>query len=314
VPLAHLRRDITPWRDLRALAELISLFRRERPEIVHANCSKAGLLAMVAGAVTRVPVRIYATHGWPFVWSSGVRRRIYEWGDRIIGRLATRIVCVSEAERRAALAARVCSPERMVTIPNAADVSVATRAVENGDVPTIISVGRLAAPKDFPTLLRALARLEPGSFRARVVGDGPERGALESEAGRLGLGTAVEFLGERADVADLLARSQLFVLATRSEAHPISVLEAMAAGLPVVASDVGGVPELLDGHGFLVAPGDADALAALLRRLVEDGELRSQQGLLARRAAETTFDLSRFHRAYLDLYAGELARAGIRAP
>jgi glycosyltransferase involved in cell wall biosynthesis len=314
VPLAHLRREISPWHDLRGLAELVALCRRERPQIVHANCSKGGLLGIVAAALTRVPVRIYATHGWPFVWSTGARRRAYELGDRVIGRLATRIVCVSEAERRAALSARICPAERMLVIPNAVDVSSAATTHRNGGVPTIVSVGRLAAPKDFPTLLRALARLEPGSFRARVVGDGPDRAALEEEARRLRVSTAVEFLGERDDVPALLAQSQVFVLATRSEAHPISLLEAMATGLPVVASDVGGVPEILDGHGFLVSPGDPDALAARLRRLVEDPALRAEHGGLARRAAETAFDVPRFHRAYLDLYAGELARAGIAAP
>src|SRR5688572_21145397 len=73
VPLAQLRREIGPLRDARALSELVSLCRRERPQVLHANCSKAGLLGMVAGAVTRVPVRIYTTHGWPFVWSKGIR-------------------------------------------------------------------------------------------------------------------------------------------------------------------------------------------------------------------------------------------------
>jgi glycosyltransferase involved in cell wall biosynthesis len=311
VPLAHVRREIDPWRDVRGLAELLGLCRRERPRIVHANCSKAGLLGIVAAAIARVPVRIYATHGWPFVWSAGPRRRAYEWGDRVIGRLATRIVCVSEAERRAALAAKVCSRARTVVIPNAVDVASAAVARENaGELPIIVSVGRLAAPKDFPTLLRALALLEPGSFRARIVGDGPQRALLEDEARRLGVSTVVEFLGERDDVQALLARSQVFVLATRSEAHPISLLEAMAAGLPVVASQVGGVPEILDGHGFLVPPGDADALAARLRQLVEDPGLRVEHGGRARREAARSFDLPRFHRAYVDLYANELASAG----
>ena len=313
VPLEHVRREIDPRQDLLALRELAALCRRTRPQILHANCSKAGFAGMLAAALTRVPVRIYTTHGWPFVWSSGLSQRVYVWGDRLIGRLATRIVCVSEAERRAALQARICRAGRMVVIPNAVDVGPATAFVRRNGLPTIVSVGRLAAPKDFPTLLAALAQLETGSYRARVVGDGPQRAALEADAERLGL-SAVEFLGERDDVPELLRAAHVFVLPTRSEAHPMSVLEAMAAGLPVVASDVGGVPELLDGHGLLVPPGDADALAVALRRLIDDPALRARHGELARRDAETRFDLSRFHRAYLDLYANELVRAGIDPP
>jgi glycosyltransferase involved in cell wall biosynthesis len=252
-------------------------------------------------------------NGWSFLWWSGLRGRLYLWGDRMIGRLATRVVCVSEVERRDGLAARVCSPERTVVIHNAIGVADVPGARHEVRMPTILSVGRLAPPKDFAILVRALAELGRGSFRAWIVGDGPDRASLEAEVIRLGLGGAVQFLGERHDVPELMAQSDLFVLSSRSEGLPLSIIEAMAAGLPVVASAVGGVPELVANAGFIVPAADPDALAACLRRLVLDPGLRRRYGALARRRAETEFDLPPFHRAYLDLYATELARRGIAA-
>jgi glycosyltransferase involved in cell wall biosynthesis len=313
VSLEHVRREVNPWRDSLGLAELIALCRRERPHVVHANSSKAAVLGLLAARLSGTPVRLFTVNGWSFLWWSGLRGRLYLWGDRVIGRLATRVVCVSEVERREGLAAGVCTPERTVVIHNAIDVADVPRARHEGEMPTILSVGRLAPPKDFVILVRALAELGQGSFRAWIVGDGPDRASLEAEVEQLGLGGAVQFLGARHDVPELMAQADLFVLSSRSEGLPLSIIEAMAAGLPVVASAVGGVPELVANAGFVVPAADPNALAACLRRLVLDPELRRRYGALARRRAESEFDLPRFHRAYLDLYATELARRGIAA-
>jgi glycosyltransferase involved in cell wall biosynthesis len=314
VPLRNVRREVNLWRDPLGLAELVALCRRERPHVLHANSSKAGVLGLLAARLAGVRIRLFSAHGWPFLWHRGPRGRSYRSAARLIGRLATTVVCVSEAERREGLAAGVCRPERTVVIPNGVDVSQARMAIHKDGTPTIVSVGRLARPKDFETFVRALVRLEPGSFRAWIVGDGPGHAVLGTEVDQLGLRGAVELLGERDDVRELLAQSDVFVLSSRSEALPISMLEAMAAGLPVVGSGVGGIPELTAGCGFVVPPGDPEALAATLRPLVADPELRSRHGKLARERVLAEFDLARFHRDYLDLYARELARSGIAAP
>jgi glycosyltransferase involved in cell wall biosynthesis len=316
VPLAQVRRPLSPWRDLAGLVELMRLCRRVRPDIVHTNSSKAGLLGTLAAFLTGVPIRIFTVNGWAFAWYSGLTARLYLWGDRLIGRLATRIICVAEAERDLGLAAKTCHPERTVVIHNAVDVRHAPRSRHNGASPTLVSVGRFKAPKDFLTLARAIAALPPGTLHTLVVGDGPEREAIEAELNRLGLGEAVELLGERDDVQQLLAAADIFALATRSEGLPLSILEAMAAGLPVVASAVGGVPELVvDGEtGFLVPPGDEAAFATALRKVVADGDSRRRLGRAGRARAETLFDLPEFHEAHLELYRAELASRGRPLP
>ena len=316
VPLANVRRAVSPLRDLAGLVELIRLLRRERPDILHANSSKAGVLGRLAAALTGVPIRIFTAHGWAFAAHSGLAARVYRAADRLMLPLTTATICVSEREREAGLAARTCDDDATVVIPNAVDVGAAPRSVSTRQPPLLVTVGRLKAPKDFPTFVRALGRLPAGSFEAMIVGDGPDRPRLEEEIRSGGLSGAVQLARERHDVPRLLAAADVFVLASRSEGHPVSVLEAMAAGLPVVASRVGGVPEqVVDGEtGLLVDPGDPKPLAAALERLTGDPALRRRLGAAGRARAEERFDLEPFRRAHLELYSRELATRRLPAP
>jgi glycosyltransferase involved in cell wall biosynthesis len=309
VPLRHVQRRVNPWRDLLGLLELYRVCRRVRPQIVHANSSKAGVLGCLAAFAARVPVRIFTVHGWGSSWHPG---RVYLWGDRLIRRTATRVVCVAESELERGVEARTCTRGQALVIRNGVDVGSFRTASHDNPSPTLVWVGRLQEPKDPLTLVRALAALDGLGFRTLLVGEGGERGLVAGELRAAGLADRVELLGERRDVKELLARSDVFVLASKSEALPVSILEAMSAGLPVVASAVGGVAELVvDGKtGLLVAPGDAEALAEALARLVADPALRRRMGAAGRARAEALFDLQSFHEAHLDLYARELAAQG----
>jgi len=317
IPLRHVRRPISVWRDVAGLAELALLLRRERPDVLHVSSSKAGVLGRLAGVLARVPVRIFTVHGWAFSAHSGAYARLYRWADQLVAPLTSVTICVSERERDAGLAAGTCAPEQTVVIPNAVDVAGAPRSQPAGrERPLIVAVGRLKAPKDFLTLVRALAELPPGSFEAVIVGDGPDRARLDEEIRVRGLAGRVRLAGERRDVPELLAAADVFVLSSRSEGHPVSVLEAMAADLPVVASRVGGVPEQVsEGEtGLLVEPGDPAELAAALRRLVADASLRRRLGAAGRARAEQAFDLDAFRRAHIEVYSRELARRRSPAP
>jgi glycosyltransferase involved in cell wall biosynthesis len=316
VHIPSLVRDVSPWHDARCLVELATLFRRERPHIVHANSSKAGILGRVAGALAGVPIRIFTAHGWAFAAHRGAASVAYRWADRLVRPLTTAVVCVAEHERAAGVAAGTCRPERTVVIHNGVEMPPAPERRAEAAEARIVFVGRLQTPKDPVTLLRALARLEAGTFTAELVGDGPERAAVEAEIRRLGLDDSVRILGGRDDVGGILGRADVFVLASRSEGLPLSILEAMAAGLPVVASRVGGVPEaVVEGKtGFLVPAGDAAALAEALRRLVADPELRLRLGQAARERAQATFAIERFREAHLGLYRRELAADRLPLP
>jgi glycosyltransferase involved in cell wall biosynthesis len=316
VPLRHVRRAINPWRDVAGLFELLRLVRRERPDILHASSSKAGVLARLAAALDGVPIRIFTAHGWAFGAQSGSRSRLYRWADRLMRPLTTVTICVAERERTAGVAAHTCDAAKTVVIPNAVDVEAAPVSTVDRPTPRIVSVGRLKAPKDFQTLARALSLLPQDSYEALIVGDGPDRPAIQRRLRQLALEERVHLVGARDDVPAVLAEADVFVLSSRSEGMPVSVIEAMAAGLPVVASHVGGMSELVeDGEtGFLVPPEDPTALTRVLATLLEDQALRRRLGDAGRERARREFDLDPFRRAHVELYSRELAKRGLPAP
>ena len=314
VALRHVRRPVAP-RDLLGVVELTLLLRRLQPQIVHASSSKAGVLGRVAARLAGVPVRVFTVHGWASSAHTGKRARLYRLAERAVRPLTTATICVCESERAAGVAAGACDPRRTFVIYTGIDATPRPRARPGEGVPAIVSVGRFQAPKDAISLVRALAVLG-GEHRAALVGDGPDRAAAVTEARRLGVEDAVGFEGERHDVPEILASSHIFVLSSRSEALPVSILEAMAAGLPVVATRVGGVPELVvDGEtGLLVPAGDTRALAAALQRLVDDPDLRVRLGAAGRARVEEHFRLDSFLEAHRNLYARMLAERGLQPP
>jgi glycosyltransferase involved in cell wall biosynthesis len=313
VELRHVQRQLG-WRDFLGLIELARLCRRVRPDIVHANSSKAGVLGRLAAHLARVPVRVFTVHGWAFKAHTGLAARLYLWAERLVRPLTTKVICVSTSEQELGIEMGTCDAGRSIVIPNA----VALPEHRPGPVravPVIVSIGRMKPPKDFRTLVEALAGLEH-DFEARLVGDGPERDEVAQAIVERGLADRVELMGTREDVAEILAGADVFVLSSRSEGMPMSALEAMAAGLPVVASAVGGVPEVVvDGEtGFLVTPEDAPALRAAIERLLADPSLRRRLGEAGRRRAAATFALPRWQAAHLALYTELLAERGLPRP
>jgi glycosyltransferase involved in cell wall biosynthesis len=315
VQLEHLRRPIHPWHDALGLAELVRLCRRLRPDIVHAHSSKAGVLGRVAAMLAGVPIRVFTVHGWPFGAYGGLQGRLFLWLERLMRPITTSVICVADSTRELGLKERACDPERTLVIHNAVDTSGFARSRGRRDPPRIISIGRLAFPKDFATLVEALRRVE-AEHEAVLVGDGPDLHDVTAEIRRRGLSTQIGLVGARRDVGDLLAEADVFVLSSRSEGFPISILEAMAAGLPVVASDVGGVAEaVVDGTtGLLVPSGDPSALADALQRLLRDAELRRSFGAAGRDRVLRRFDAASFRTAHLELYRRELMRRGLPTP
>jgi glycosyltransferase involved in cell wall biosynthesis len=316
VSLRHVRRPISPWRDPLGLFELLRLLRREKPHVVHVNSAKAAALGRLAAGLAGVPIRVYTVHGWAFLAHRGLVSAAYRWVERALRPLTTVTVCVSENERRAGLAARACDELSTIVIRNGVSTKTLDVAKSQSVGLRLVMVGRLQAPKDPITLVRALALVPRRDFEAVLVGDGPERAAVEDEIRQLGVGPVVRLLGERTDVAELLATADVFVLSTHSEGLPLSVLEAMAAGLPVVAANVGGIPELVaDGvSGLLVPPDDPDALAEAIERLLESPSLAQQLGHAGRRRVVENFDVEAVRKAHLALYRRMLASRGLPRP
>jgi glycosyltransferase involved in cell wall biosynthesis len=279
--IADLIRPVRPWRDVRALVSLVKALREIRPDLVCAHTAKAGWLARTAARLLGIP-STFTPHGWSMIDRASLKPRvIFLWAERLAGYMGTRTINVCHYERRLATSYRVAAPESLDVVHNGiADVPfVRTRAVTL-QPPTLVMVARYEEQKDHEILLEALAELTHLDWRLALVGEGEREAAIRHQLTKLGLADRVRLLPGNTDVAQLLLESQIFVLATKFEAFPISILEAMRAGLPVVATDVGGIAEAV-GHeetGLLVAAGDRGELRDALSHLIADSAMRARLG------------------------------------
>ncbi|MEM4402525.1 MAG: glycosyltransferase, partial [Candidatus Caldarchaeum sp.] len=217
--------------------------------------------------------------------------------ERLPAWLSTKIICVSEYDRQLALRFQVASREKLVVIPNGLEpepfrAPTERRALRvqlgaSDAVGIVTMVGRLAPPKDFETLITAWEGLKAPGWQLWIVGEGPLRLRLEELVHAKGLDERIKFLGERRDVPDILKASDIFVLTSRWEGMPLTLIEAMLAGLPVIATRVGGVPELVEDGvtGLLVPPKDALTLRSALERLLSSAETRQRMGEAGRHRA-----------------------------
>jgi glycosyltransferase involved in cell wall biosynthesis len=295
IPLRHLRAAISPVRDVQALGEIRSALKRVRPDLVSTHSSKAGILGRVAAGTLGLPV-VFTAHGWAF--TPGIPQReanLYRWIERLAAPLATRIITVSEFDRRLAIARGVASAEKVTTVHNGMpDIDPSLQADPGRSPVRLAMIARFEPQKDHATLFRALAGLRHESWHLDLIGDGPLLPTAEAMAQGLGLDGRVQFWGQRMDVAERLADSQVAVLSTNWEGFPRSILEAMRAGLPVVSSDVGGTSEsvLNNETGFIVPQGDVESLRQHLALLLADPALRVRMGRSGRQRYEQHFTLS----------------------
>jgi len=303
--------------DLGAWRPLLRLLRRRPVDIVHAHMFGSNVWGTLLGRLLRTPVVIAHEHTWSYQ-GQPLRRLI----DReLIARLASVFVAVSHETRQRMIETEGIDPSRIRVIHNGIAPLAATGKNVRSELglpsgaPVIGTVAVLRAQKALQVLLEATATLRsrlPG-LQLLVVGDGPERAALERRAGELGLDGGVRFLGTRTDVPDVLRALDVAVVSSDYEGLPLSVLEYMAAGLPVVATRVGGVPEVVE-HGttgLLVERRDPAALAGAVLSLLRDPERRARMGLAGRERQRRAFSIEAFVGRVESLYE-ELRRAARR--
>jgi glycosyltransferase involved in cell wall biosynthesis len=290
--LPNLVHPIHPGKDLRAVADVWSLIRRTRPALVHSHTAKAGTVGRMAATLTRTPC-VYTVHSWCFDEGRSWKWRVFGGlSERILEPFTDRVVNVSEATRQLARQHGLRCGRNMISIHNGlAD----TRFLANpglGVEPVVLMAARFVPLKDHASLVRAITRINV-PMRVWFAGDGPTRPSVEELCQSLGVAGRVTFLGERRDIPELMSKAHIFALSTISEAFPLTVLEAMRAGLPVVATDVGGVGEAIeDGNtGYLTRPRDDEHLAEHLVKLTADPGLRVRMGAAGRRVYEARFTL-----------------------
>ncbi|MBZ5639007.1 MAG: glycosyltransferase family 4 protein [Acidobacteriia bacterium] len=318
-----LRHPIHPFWDAVAVARLAAHFRRRRVHLVHTHSSKAGILGRLAARFAGVPALVHTVHGWSFndAQRPGVRR-LFTALERAVGSFTDRILVVAESDRRKGLARGIGREERYRLVRSGIDPTIyerpsssreSTRAAM-GFAPEHLVIGMIAclkpqkAPLDFVETAAAVHARHPAA-RFFIAGDGDLRAAVEARIRERGLDGIVRVLGWRRDVPALLHAMDLFLLTSRFEGLPRTVLQAMAAGVPVVATAVDGTPEVVrDGEtGVLVPPGDPSAAAVRILALAADSVACAGLAARARDALSGSFDIRRMVEQLEEIYVETLA-------
>jgi glycosyltransferase involved in cell wall biosynthesis len=284
------------WTGISRVPAFVRELRRRRPLVFHAHLSwpLAAKYPLLASVLAGTPATIATVQLFP---DFRLDRSNY-LQERFLSRRVSRYIAVSR-DIASRLAGTLGWPSSKIEVIHNGvavdrlaarfDPELRRQLAAGEDTPIVLAVGRLDPQKGLDILLRAVPHVPRARFV--IAGDGPERSRLEAQARAAGVLARVSFLGRRADVPELLAASDLFVLPSLYEGSSLALLEAMAAGKPVVTSAIAGTNELLTNQetGLLVAPGDPDALAAGLRRVLRDAELRDRLGTAARTCVAERF-------------------------
>ena len=332
VRIDQLGREISPLRDLMATIRLARLIRRERPQILHTHTAKAGtvgrMAALLAGS-RRPPIVVHTFHGHVLRGYFGpVRSLIFRLLERFLAARTTALIAVSPQVRDDLVALGVARRERFAVIRLGIELDERVTPGQNGrgdsrrylgipdDRFAVGWIGRMTAVKRTDDVLVAFRRLREIGVDAVLcmVGDGPDRVLLEQRAHDLGIARETVFLGYQEDVAPFYAAFDALVLPSSNEGTPVSVIEALAAELPVVATRVGGVPDVVrDGEdGFLVEAGATGDLADRLAQLARDPALRTRMGRHGRERVLPRYAVERLVDDIDELYRSLLSAAGAR--
>jgi glycosyltransferase involved in cell wall biosynthesis len=331
--LAELHRDVSPIYDPVAVSRLVREIRRIRPHILHTHTAKAGAVGRAAALVAgdaRPPVIVHTYHGHVLRgYFDPIRTQFFRETERVLARHTTRLIAVGPEVRDDLVALGVAPPEKFSVIRLGIDLE--SRVVAGGQraeyrrllgIPddrfVVGWIGRMTAIKRVPDVLLSFARLLDLGVDATLclVGDGPDREAAEEQAKELGIAKHVLSLGYQRDVSPYYALFDALVLPSANEGTPVVAIEALAATRPVVATRVGGVPDVVtEGEdGFLVDVGDVDAIADALAQLARDPALRERMGERGRELVVPRYRVERLVDDVDELYRDLLSRQGLPLP
>ncbi|HOF41708.1 MAG TPA: glycosyltransferase [Candidatus Hydrogenedentes bacterium] len=294
--IVDMKRAVSPYSDIHAISETRKILRANRFDVVHAHSSKAGLVGRIAAWLEGIGPVLYSPHAYAYL-AGGVKAQAYFLAEMALRPLTDLVVTVSDSETKCAQ--KLGFQERKIaTVYNGVrDLMLPSGTRTRRGRRVIGSVTGLRPQKDTDTLLRSLGILKQWGLEADLVvcGEGPQLPMLKRIARRMNIENSVEFAGWVQDVPRRLATWDLFVLATHYEGLSYALLEAMAAGKPIVASRVSGVEEVLvHGEcGLLVRPDCPEELAEAIRRLLDDPVLSRRLGMAARRRAAERYGLDR---------------------
>ena len=302
--LTHLKRELSAQDEILGYFEIKKQLKQLKPDIVHCHSTKAGLLGRLAAQSLKLPV-VFTAHGWAFTDGVGAKKqKIYAHVERALSKLSDAIISVSDYDRQHGFKHNVGSQQLVTTVHNGVpDVIKSTNNTQNL-VPKMIMVARFEEPKDQYFLINTLAELPKNlDWRLDLIGDGPNLQKCKDLTKSKQLDNKVIFHGQSFKVQEFLNQADIFILISKYEGFPLTILEAMRASLPIIASDVGGVNESVNpNNGFLIAKNDSVALTDALTKLISDANLRNELGSNSRKLYETYFTFEIMLEKTLNIY------------
>jgi glycosyltransferase involved in cell wall biosynthesis len=334
VDVPYLHREVSPILDPLSVRAVVQLIRRVRPHILHTHTAKAGAIGRTAAALAgnaRPPIVVHTFHGHVLRgYFDPIRTAAYTNVERALARETTRLVAVSPEVRNDLVELGVAPPDRFTVIRLGIDLDqrIADGTVDGASLRRLFGIadesfvvgwiGRMTAIKRLPDVLAAFAALRARGIDATLclVGDGPDREAVEERAHMLGIARHTLFVGYQRDVAPYYGLFDVLLLPSGNEGTPVVAIESLAAGTPVVATDVGGVPDVVENErsGFLARVGDVDAIADALERLARDPGLRHDLGQAGRERTIPRYRVDRLVDDIDALYRELLAERGLPGP
>lgn len=288
----YLKRALHPWKDFQAFLEIRKKLKEIQPDLIATHSAKAGIIGRIAGWSLGIPI-IFTAHGWSFTEGIPKRKRfIYKHIERVVSVLTNGIITVSKYDLQLALKNKVAPIKKLMTIHNGVhNQPIVSREQQSGNVLRFTMVARFEAPKRQLEVVKALQKFDLAKWTLTFAGDGPLQQEVERYVAKHGLTDSVVFLGNEKNIEGLLAQSDVFILLSDWEGFPLSILEAMRSGLPVIASDVGGVNEAVKHgeNGFLINRNDARQLHQMIKALLESPMLRIEMGKTSRENFERQF-------------------------
>jgi glycosyltransferase involved in cell wall biosynthesis len=305
ISLSFLKREIHPIYDFLCFFELKSKLKTFKPDIIHLHSSKAGILGRLAAKSLKIP-SVFTAHGWAFTEGvSRFKRKLYLKIERYMAKLTNRIITVSDFDRKLALDSNVGDRKKIVSIHNGMpDIQYLPRKKSKSDYVRFIMVARFDHQKDHKKLVDAFSLIKDKNWLLEFVGDGPFYREVYDYVDIKKLGDKVVFSGACNDVSNRLASSDVFCLISNWEGLPLTIIEAMRAGLPIIASSVGGVPEtIIQGEtGYLVSRGDVSGISASIKTILKSEDERLRLGENGRLYYENDFKFEQMFDKTLNVY------------
>ncbi|WP_164824316.1 glycosyltransferase family 4 protein [Paenibacillus elgii] len=283
--IVDMARTISPWADLQSLFQIIKILKTNKFDIIHCHSSKAGVLGRMAAYMTGCKIIYYTPHSFSFnIFNSKLKNAIYAFIEKIMTLFTTKVICVSAGEFYLALQMKVSNEKKMVVIPNGVELKKKGMTREKKNLLEIKGityskkvigfVGRLSIQKNPEMIVRAIEKIKMDDVLLLIMGTGPLEKSLTELVNLLGVSDKILFLGEISNVREVLGYCNIFVSTSLWESMPYAILEAMEEEIPVIATEISGVTDIVKNNitGILVPPNDYERLASIIEELLPDSD------------------------------------------